>query len=413
MTLSRFKVQGLNAIIQKMENENNQSINLYTGTDLAFALVVFIAFFSAFSSSPITSLFLILFIILLGTAYILNGIYGFSYVRKNSNPFIKVLYFVSQLLIGGLIIYYNRGAGISTLILLPMVAHAVISLDENWSLVANFGILLTFFASNWSYSSDLLQMWKNFPIFFAGQVIVLIFTQMAVTEQKARKQQQRLAEELSEANKQLSEYAEQIKELTQTQERNRFAREIHDGLGHYLTTINMQINAANALIKNEPVKAAEMLEKAKRLITDALVDVRDSVYALREESPELEDLPERISQLVEGARTPGWDIDLNVKGKPYPLTPKAHLTIYRAAQETINNAKKYSKASKIVLNLDYTDRDTFKFSTVDNGVGADEEMTTGYGIIGIKERVRLLKGDVDIVNNTGEGFTVKIKLPVN
>jgi len=65
------------------------------------------------------------------------------------------------------------------------------------------------------------------------------------------------------------------------------------------------------------------------------------------------------------------------------------------------------------LNLDYTDRDTFKFSTVDNGVGADEEMTTGYGIIGIKERVRLLKGDVDIVNNTGEGFTVKIKLPVN
>jgi len=126
---------------------------------------------------------------------------------------------------------------------------------------------------------------------------VLIFTQMAVTEQKARKQQQRLAEELSEANKQLSEYAEQIKELTQTQERNRFAREIHDGLGHYLTTINMQINAANALIKNEPVKAAEMLEKAKRLITDALVDVRDSVYALREESPELEDLPERISSL--------------------------------------------------------------------------------------------------------------------
>jgi len=169
MTLSRFKVQGLNAIIQKMENENNQSINLYTGTDLAFALVVFIAFFSAFSSSPITSLFLILFIILLGTAYILNGIYGFSYVRKNSNPFIKVLYFVSQLFIGGLIIYYNRGAGISTLIILPMVAHAVISLDENWSLVANFGILLTFFASNWSYSSDLLQMWKNFPIFFGNK----------------------------------------------------------------------------------------------------------------------------------------------------------------------------------------------------------------------------------------------------
>lgn len=395
-----------------MENENNQSINLYTGTDLAFALVVFISFFSAFSSSPVTSLFLILIIILLGTAYILNGIYGFSFVRKNDNSLIRVLYFISQLLIGGLIIFYNRGAGISTLILLPLVAHAVISLDENWSLVANFGILSTLFASVWSYSSDLFQVWQNFPLFFAGQVIVLIFTQMAVTEQKARKQQQRLAEELSEANKHLSEYAEQVKELTQTQERNRFAREIHDGLGHYLTTINMQINAANALIKSEPVKAAEMLDKAKRLITDALVDVRDSVHALREESMELEDLPARISQLVEGAKTPGWELVLNVKGKPYSLIPPAHLTIYRAAQETINNAKKHSNASMIELNLDYTDVDTFKFSTKDNGVGASE-MTAGFGIIGIRERVRLLKGEVEIVNNPGEGFLVNIRLPVN
>lgn len=395
-----------------MENENNQSINLYTGTDLAFALVVFISFFSAFSSSPVTSLFLILIIILLGTAYILNGIYGFSFVRKNDNSLIRVLYFISQLLIGGLIIFYNRGAGISTLILLPLVAHAVISLDENWSLVANFGILSTLFASVWSYSSDLFQVWQNFPLFFAGQVIVLIFTQMAVTEQKARKQQQRLAEELSEANKHLSEYAEQVKELTQTQERNRFAREIHDGLGHYLTTINMQISAANALIKSEPVKAAEMLDKAKRLITDALVDVRDAVYALREESLELEDLPARISQLVEGAKTPGWDIVLNVKGKPYSLIPPAHLTIYRAAQETINNAKKHSNASMIELNLDYTDVDTFKFTTKDNGVGASE-MTAGFGIIGIRERVRLLKGEVEIVNNPGEGFLVNIRLPVN
>lgn len=395
-----------------MENENNQSINLYTGTDLAFALVVFISFFSAFSSSPVTSLFLILIIILLGTAYLLNGIYGFSFVRKNGNSLIRVLYFISQLLIGGLIIFYNRGAGISTLILLPLVAHAVISLDENWSLVANFGILSTLFASVWSYSSDLFQVWQNFPLFFAGQVIVLIFTQMAVTEQKARKQQQRLAEELSEANKHLSEYAEQVKELTQTQERNRFAREIHDGLGHYLTTINMQINAANALIKSEPVKAAEMLDKAKRLITDALVDVRDSVHALREESMELEDLPARISQLVEGAKTPGWELVLNVKGKPYSLIPPAHLTIYRAAQETINNAKKHSNASMIELNLDYTDVDTFKFSTKDNGVGASE-MTAGFGIIGIRERVRLLKGEVEIVNNPGEGFLVNIRLPVN
>lgn len=152
-----------------MEKENNQSINLNTGTDLAFALVVFISFFSAFSSSPVTSLFLILLITILGTAYISNGIYGFSYVRKSENSLIRIIYFISQLVLGGLIVFYSRGAGISTLILLPLVAHAVISLDENWSLFANFAILLTFFASVWSYSEDLFQVWQSFPLFLPGR----------------------------------------------------------------------------------------------------------------------------------------------------------------------------------------------------------------------------------------------------
>lgn len=394
-----------------MERETSPSINLYTGTDLAFALVVFISFFSAFSSAPVTSLLLILVIIILGTAYISNGIYGFSYVRKTSNNAVRVIYFLSQFLIGGLIIFYGRGAGLSTLILLPIVAHSVIVMDENWSLVTNIGILLTFFISVGGYSRDLVAVWQSFPLFFAGQVIVLIFTQMAVTEQKARKRLQNLAEELSDANQHLSEYAAQVKEFTVTQERNRFAREIHDGIGHYLTTINMQISAANALINNEPIKAIEMLEKAKRLTSEALVDVRDSVYALREESMDLEDLPGRINSLVDGARTPGWEIQLKVKGEPYSLIPQAHLTIYRAAQETINNAKKHSGGSLIILEMDYSDPTRFTFTSTDNGITAGE-ITAGYGIIGLNERVRLLKGDVLVENNPGEGFLVKIELPV-
>jgi signal transduction histidine kinase len=394
-----------------MEGESNGSINLYTGTDLAFALVVFISFFSAFSSAPVTSLFLILIIIVLGTAYISNGIYGFSYVRKSTNSAVKLIYFLSQFLIGGLIIYYGRGAGLSTLILLPIVAHSVIAMDENWSLLTNIGILFTFFISVWGSSKDLLSVWQSFPLFFAGQVIVLIFTQMAVTEQKARKRLQNLAEELSEANQHLSDYAAQVKELTVTQERNRFAREIHDGIGHYLTTINMQLSAANALIPKEPAKAVEMLEKAKRLTSDALVDVRDSVYALREENMDLEDLPGQITLLVDGARTPGWEISLNVIGKPYPLIPQAHLTIYRAAQETINNAKKHSSGSRIYLEMDYSDPSRFTFASRDNGSSAGE-ITAGYGIIGINERVRLLKGDVLVENKPDAGFMVKIQLPV-
>ncbi len=394
-----------------MDKSNNSSFNLSTGTDLAFALLVFIAFFSAFSSSPVTSIFLITLIVLLGIAYITNGIYGFSYVKKRNTREIKILYFISQLIIGGLIIYYGKGAGFSTLILLPIVAHSVISLDENWTMIANFGVLLAYIVSVWGYSQDLFQVWTGFPVFFAGQVIILIFTQMAVNEQKARRKLEILADELSEANRHLSEYAQQVHELAVTQERNRFAREIHDGLGHYLTTINMQLNAASVLIQSDPGKASTMLNKAKKLIIEALDDVRDSVSALREENVDIEDLPQRISHLVEGARSPRWDVTLSVIGVPIQASPPVHLTVYRAAQETLNNAQKHSNATKMQLTLDYSRKDRLIFLASDNGTGA-EEINSGYGILGLQERVRLLDGRIAIENSPGEGFAVRIELPV-
>ena len=394
-----------------METKNSSNLNLNTGTDLAFALVVFISFFSAFSSSPITSLFLITVIIILGIAYVSNGIYGFSYVRRSGSKLIKIVYFVSQLIIGGLIIYYGKGAGFSPLILLPIVAHTVIIFDENGSIIANLAILLTYVLAVWSFSHDLFLLWQGLGVFFAGQIIVMIFTQMAVTEQKARKKLEILAQELSEANKHLSEYAEQVHELAVAQERNRFAREIHDGLGHYLTTINMQINAASALINTNPRKSVMMLEKAKKMTAEALVDVRNSVYALRKESVDIEDLPGRIEQLVESAQSPGREVTLNIIGEPFTLNPQASLTLYRTAQETLNNAQKYSQATKVELCLNYSGENRVQFIARDNGVGA-EEMNTGYGILGIQERVRLLNGEVEIENQPGEGFIVRVDLPV-
>lgn len=394
-----------------METNNSSSFNLNTGTDLAFALVVFISFFSAFSSSPISSLFLITVIIILGIAYVSNGIYGFSYVRKSGSNLIKIVYFVSQMLIGGLIIYYGKGAGFSPLILLPIVAHAVITLDDNWSIIANLGILLTYILAVWSFSHDLLLIWQGLGVFFAGQIIIMIFTQMAVTEQKARQKLEILARELSEANKHLSEYAEQVHELAVAQERNRFAREIHDGLGHYLTTINMQINAASALINTDPHKTVVMLEKAKKMTAEALVDVRNSVYALRKESVDIDNLPARIEQLAESARSPEREVTLNIIGEPFTLNPQASLTLYRTAQETLNNAQKYSQATRIELSLNFSKENHIQFIAKDNGIGA-EETNTGYGILGILERVRLLNGEVDIENQPGEGFIVRVDLPV-
>ncbi len=394
-----------------MEKNNHTSFNLHTGTDLAFALVVFISYFSAFSSSPVTSLFLIMMIIFLGIAYVANGIYGFSYVRRTPDKRLKLAYFLSQLIISGLIVYYGKGAGFSPLIMLPLVAHAVISLDQNWSLITTIGIVLVYVIAVWSFSNNFQSVWQGLPMVFTGVIVVYIFTQTAVNEIKARERLEALASELAEANRHLSEYAEKAHELAIAQERNRFAREIHDGIGHYLTTINMQINAASALVKSEPVKAISMLEKAKKMTSEALDDVRNSVYALRKESVNLDELPLRIEQLVDSTRSANRQVVFKITGTPRILSPQANLTIYRTAQEALNNAQKHSEADRIDLILDYSTEGTVQFSVKDNGQGAGV-INNGFGLIGIQERVRLMNGSVMIENQPEKGFEVRISLPV-
>ena len=393
-----------------MERKDPVKFTIYTGTDLAFALVVFISFFATFSDGSIYDPFLITVIILLGIAYITNGIYGFGYTSRAKTKVSKIIYFALQLLLGGLIVYYGKGAGFNYLLLLPLVAHTAMLLDQDWMLAANVAIITTFIICVYLYSKSLVVVWESAPIFFAGQVFILIFTQMAVTEQRARMNLEKLALELSEANKHLSEYADQVQELTITQERNRLAREIHDGLGHYLTTINMQIKAANAIVEIDREKAKSMLENAKNLTSAALIDVRNSVYALRQDPEELAPLDERIKDIANSASTPNRKIYVNVLGEPRKLSVQIEATLIRAAQETINNANKHSNATRVDLTLDYSDDEKIVMEAVDDGIGKDE-IIHGFGLIGIQERVRLLNGSTNIQSSAGKGFQITIMIP--
>jgi signal transduction histidine kinase len=393
-----------------MNNSKQTQFTLNTGTDIAFALVVCISFFTTFSSAAVSNPLIITLIVFLGVAYITNGIYGFAYASKISRLDIKILYLILQFIFGGLIVYFGKGVGFNPLILLPLVAHTAMLLDQDWMLVANIGIIGTYVFSVFAYSHSLSEVWKGAPFFFAGQVFILIFTQMAVTELNARVKLQNLANELSEANKHLSEYAGRVEELTITKERNRLAREIHDGLGHYLTTINMQIQAATAILKNDQKKALHLLETAQHLTSDALVDVRNSVFALRQELYDITPLHERIEIIANSVSTKSQKASLTLIGEPKKLTPQADLTLYRAAQESINNAIKHSKSKNINTVLDYSDPTQIILITDDDGIGADEN-AHGYGLLGIKERVRLLEGDVSILTQENTGFKITIKIP--
>lgn len=378
--------------------------------DLAFAVVVLASYFTTFSVLQNATTSHLLGLIALGVAYIAVGIYGYAYVAHAGKKSYYVAYFIVQLLLGGFIILLGKGVGYNAMILLPLAGHSVMLLPRNQRLAVNVAIVATFAVALGSVGGNWGAVWAGLPLFLAGQIFIVIFTQMAVSEEKARSEVELLVRELEDANQKLRDDAIQAEELTITKERNRMAREIHDGLGHYLTTIHMQIQAARAVMKADPQKAQESLATAQSQTQAALVDVRRSVSALREMPGDSTTLREEIEKMLKGCENGGITSEIKVIGATRTLSPQAILTVYRTVQEGINNAVKHAKPSHICVTIDYSQSSEVRCIIQDDGVGA-ENIEGGFGILGIRERVNMLNGKVDIVTAPGSGFRLDISVP--
>lgn len=393
-----------------MSQINPSLIRTGGDADLAFAVVVLASYFATFSSLQSASPLKIVVLITLGTAYLAAGIYGYAYcVRRKSIEF-SIAYFVVQILLGGLIVYLGRGAGFNALVLMPLAGHAVILLPRRTGYAALFIITFSYVAAVYAFSGSLAAVWQGLPIFVAGLIFIVVFTQMALNEESSRREVERLLNELTGVNQRLREYAIQAEDLATAKERNRLAREIHDGLGHYLTTIFMQIQAARAVSDNDKNRADSILAKAQNLTHEALADVRQSVAALRSPVNGHELLTEMIGDLLEGARTAGIEPELIVTGDEPALNPRTRWTLYRAAQEGISNTCKHAKASHIWINLDFSQDDCVELALEDNGIGPGD-YKEGFGIMGLKERVNSVGGALEIGESSRGGFEFSIKVP--
>ncbi|MDR3577386.1 MAG: sensor histidine kinase [Anaerolineaceae bacterium] len=380
------------------------------GLNLAFAVIVMASYFATFSSLQQASLVDIALLIVLGITYIAIGIYGFEYCLKTPSLALRLAYFAIQIPLGGIIVYLTHGAGFNALLLLPLAGHSVVLLSSYWVQSANIITMLVYVASVYAFSHNWANVWTGLPIFLAGEIFIVVFTQMAVNEERAHGEVARLVTELEDANQRLREYALQIEELATTKERNRLAREIHDGLGHFLTTIFMQIQAARAVMDADPKRAKDAMSTAQNLTQEALVEVRRSVASLRDVPGETLPLPQRIEKMIKNYKTAELEPELTITGLPRNLSSQAQLTIFRSAQEGLNNACKHAQASKIWIILNYEDENFVRLTVRDNGIGA-EQTSGGFGLLGLQERVKLLDGTVQISSNPGQGFTLEVAVP--
>jgi signal transduction histidine kinase len=237
----------------------------------------------------------------------------------------------------------------------------------------------------------------------AGFIFMIVFTQLATSEQQARK-------ELEKANARLAEYAAQVEQLATMRERNRLAREVHDTLGHYLTVINVQLEVVTKLIDANPARAKEAAVKAKELASEGLNEVRRSVAALRPSPLEDKPLPEAIRGLIETSRDAGLMVTFEQTGAVRVLSPEMETVLYRAAQESLTNIRKHAHASAANVRLTYAP-DTVSLRVRDNGVGrkGDED---NVGLSALRERVAALNGTVLAENHLEGGFVLEVTLPI-
>ena len=207
----------------------------------------------------------------------------------------------------------------------------------------------------------------------------------------------------------------QLQELAVVEERNRLARDIHDGLGHYLTATTMQVQGARALLTTTDVAtqapaALDALSKAETLLQEALADVRRSVGALRTTPTNQKPLPAAIGDLVAECRTiTGLDIQFDLQGSARLLSSPIELTLYRVAQEGLTNIRKHAQAERVEVMLAYA-ADKVSLTIGDDGRGMGET-SNGYGLLGLRERVQLVGGQVTIQTAPQQGFRLEVEIP--
>jgi signal transduction histidine kinase len=393
---------------QQQETFTNHSINIVV---LSLALIAFLPLLLDPNFYQMPPLNMILALVA-GLLYAFVGTVGMRWYesRMGKRPWLKPAYFVVQITIIAFLFWVVGDLDNSLWLLILPVAAQSLSLPRWGTAVVSFSLLATIYFS-FLQSAPMADAIQALLQIGAAMLFTILFTTIAVRETAARFRVQQLATELHKANVRLAEYAAQAEELATTKERNRVAREIHDSLGHYLTVINVQIEAARMIMPGNPTKADDALNKAQKLTQEGLTAVRQSISALRESPLENQTLPEAIARLAAETQNTGIVTNLKVVGTAVDQDAKINLALFRVAQEGLTNVRKHALASQVMMTLAYDRPDWITLTVADNGVGTAVNDNNGFGLIGIRERIQLLGGELTVKTAPNAGFSLIASVP--
>jgi two-component system sensor histidine kinase DegS len=205
----------------------------------------------------------------------------------------------------------------------------------------------------------------------------------------------------------------------QEEERQRVAREIHDGPAQLMSNVVLKAEICEKLIDVDLDKAREELRSLKKSVRESLQDVRQIIYKLRPMS--LDDLglvPTLQRYVLTFQEESGIAVFFTTKGAQPELKSVISLTVFRIVQEALSNVVKHAMANSVSIYLEFS-KTELKLYVIDDGTGfdmgklkeKDYDLSSGFGLVSMRERVELLSGEMNINSEPGKGTRLNIMIP--
>jgi signal transduction histidine kinase len=201
-------------------------------------------------------------------------------------------------------------------------------------------------------------------------------------------------------------------------ERARVARELHDVIAHNVSMMVLQAGAERRVLDGTSSSTREVLQTIEQVGRSALTEMRrllgmlrsDAVEPLRPQ-PGLAQLPTLIAQVREA----GLPVELRIDGEPRSLPAGIELSAFRIVQEALTNTMKHAGQARAQVSIRYG-ADMLELEIHDDGPGATRHAaegaaSRGHGLVGMRERVTLYGGHLDVGDHQAGGFAVRVRLP--
>lgn len=210
----------------------------------------------------------------------------------------------------------------------------------------------------------------------------------------------------------LSGLQREMKQLAVIEERNRLARDIHDGLGASLSSLILQAEYSQQLTRS-PEKLPELqreLAELKSAAEESIDELRRSLRMMREDFDLVPAIEEKCRVFGDRSRL---DVQFEKSGLEAKLDPETQLTIFRVLQESLTNVAKHAQAKSVRVRLGFGE-DSLVLQVADDGIGfAEVGVAPGhYGLVHLRERARRLLGEASVGSSPGQGTVITLTLPI-